>query len=97
MSSKLRLNLDDLSVESFSPAAEMQERGTVNGAEDTADGQTYCARTQCMLTECIANSCVWTQCNNISCAVGGNCGGGGAGTYGEPTCNVVCHTDPTIE
>jgi hypothetical protein len=94
---KLRLNIDDLAVESFAPAAEVGERGTVRGAEATADGQTLCALTQCEVSYCIDNTCEFTQCDDLSCYNGGECGGGGAGTQAQNTCNVRCHTNPGIE
>lgn len=91
---KLRLNLEDLSVESFMPADEVQLLGTVKGQEDTADGMTYCARTQCMETECIQYSCKWTECQNISCQAGNGCGSGTESLPGQYTCQVQCHTNP---
>jgi hypothetical protein len=93
MSSKLRLNLEDLSVDSFSPAEQVDTRGTVRGAEASVDAASGCM-------ECVSYqqpaSCAWTQCeNNISCVNAAGCSGGG--TYGGYTCNVLCHTNPGIE
>jgi hypothetical protein len=92
MSSKLRLNLDDLSVESFSPAAQVDARGTVHGADASIDAASGCM-------ECVSyqqpQSCAWTQCENISCVNAAGCSGGG--TYGGYTCDVRCHTNPPIE
>jgi hypothetical protein len=93
---KLRLNLDELSVESFVPAHHEVLRGTVHGAEATADGQTLCANTQCDPSFCVALSCDWTECANISCMDDGQCGSGG-NTAGQHTCQVICHTDPGID
>jgi hypothetical protein len=97
---KLRLNVDDLAVESFNPGPQVERWGTVHGAEDTADGMTYCARTQCMLTECVAQSCKWTECNNLSCLAPGCAGGSDQTIAGQPTCHAGCGTTtspPPIE
>jgi hypothetical protein len=96
-SRKLRLDLDDLSVESFSPAPPVDARGTVRGADATADGQTLCALTQCEVSYCIDATCEFTQCDDRSCYNGGQCGGGGAGTQAQITCSVLCHTNPGTE
>jgi hypothetical protein len=90
--SKLRLNVDDLSVESFTPAAQVDTRGTVHGADASVDLASGCM-------ECVSYqepaSCAWTQCQNISCVNAAGCGGGG--TYGGDTCTVRCNKDPGIE
>jgi hypothetical protein len=92
--SKLRLNVEELSVESFSPADEVSGRGTVRGADATLGDQSGCIN--CVPSYDMAVSCDWTQClNNISCVNPGGCSGGG--TYAQITCAVNCHTTPPIE
>jgi hypothetical protein len=87
---KLRLNVDDLSVESFVPAVQAESRGTVRGAEFSDAGSECCVPSYDQ-----PQSCDWTHCANISC-LGGNCGGGGATRIGE-TCDRTCLLNPVIE
>lgn len=49
---KLRLNLDELSVETFESAAASEERGTVQARDLFATGRTICN------TECVSSPCV---------------------------------------
>jgi hypothetical protein len=88
---KLRLNVEELSVESFSPAPRPEQRGTVKGAGATEDYNTLCAATVCEHSYCVDNTSYNTQCNNHSC---GCQGGGSVGGY---TCDVRCHATDPIE
>jgi hypothetical protein len=90
--SKLRLNVDELSVESFSPADQVDTRGTVHGADASVDLASGCM--DCVSYQQPA-SCAWTQCQNISCVNAAGCSGGD--TYGEYTCQVRCNLTPPIE
>lgn len=85
---KLRLNVEDLSVESFTPAEESMGRGTVHGAETAVEDS-------CGGTLCGAASQDWTHCPNLSC-LPGDCGGNPE-TYAQHTCAVNCHKDPGVE
>ncbi|HEX5869717.1 MAG TPA: hypothetical protein VFY65_04860 [Longimicrobium sp.] len=79
---KLRLNLDQLTVDSFDTAQPAQKKGTVFGEQCTC-------YTNCTCPGC--PTCVVTECNQASCATcGGSCGG--SCFYTEcpgtnPTCN----------
>lgn len=85
---KLRLHLEDLSVESFVPSDQAEVRGTVHGQESRSE----CAPSQCgsgCLTQCDMSDC--TYCN------GGTGSGVPGGTLAGPTCNAICHPSPVIE
>jgi hypothetical protein len=85
---KLRLHLEDLSVESFAPSDQAEARGTVHGHESRSD----CAPSQCgsgCLTECDMSDC--TYCN------GGTGSGAPVGTLAGATCGVACQPTPGIE
>ncbi|HEY7769953.1 hypothetical protein [Longimicrobium sp.] len=49
---KLKLNLDELSVETFESADVPEQRGTVEGRDLFATGRTLCN------TECVSSPCV---------------------------------------
>lgn len=87
---KLRLELDHLSVESFSvDPAEALLRGTVKGAATN-----YLNPSECDPSFCVQASCDFTYCaNNISC-LAPNCGSGGNTLPGQETCRVACTTNP---
>jgi hypothetical protein len=80
--SKLRLNVDELSVESFSPSGQEQALGTVRGAE--ASIESGCV--DCLVS---GASCAWTQCQNISCLAGEGCGTTDR-TLRQDTCHLTC-------
>lgn len=92
---KLRLDLDDLSVESFAPSAEVNERGTVHGAEVSVDAASGCF--DCAGSYGEPASCAWTHCQNISCQAGAGCGSGSETLPGQLTCRIQCNPNPPIE
>jgi len=76
MHQKLRLNVDELTVESFVPSTELQIRGTVRGAQETVNVCTYdgpgCDNITNAPSFCASpESCDWTHCVNLSCVI--NC------------------------
>jgi hypothetical protein len=80
---KLRMNLDQLTVESFDTSAPAGRRGTVFG-EEQCTCPTAC-ETACTCPGC--NTCDHTACNQESC--NGTCGttcGYGSGCY---TCGAT--------
>jgi hypothetical protein len=83
---KLKLNWDELVVESFETAAQPQARGTVRGH--------LSAFKDTCLTETDELSCPGT-CEPATCD--GNCGGGGTGNCGtyEITCEPTGPADGT--
>jgi hypothetical protein len=54
---KLKLNPDDLTVETFESAAAFEQRGTVEARELLATGQITCGITRCQ-TGCVTYPCV---------------------------------------
>jgi hypothetical protein len=88
-SRKLRLDLEDLSVESFVPEPADTRRGTVQGAQQTGNCGTLdgpgCNVTQAPSFCASPESCDWTRCVNLSCI--DNCTAG--------TCPSEPPTDPT--
>ena len=54
---KLKLNPDDLTVETFESAATFEQRGTVEAREFFATQQITCAITRCQ-TGCVTYPCV---------------------------------------
>jgi hypothetical protein len=91
---KLRLNVEELSVESFAPSAQVAERGTVRGAEVSVDAASGCF--DCSPSYGEPASCAWTQCANISCLAGPGCGGNNTLARQE-TCTIQCNPNPPIE
>ena len=86
---KIKLNLDDLRVESFDAAAdEFAIGGTVRGhaTQDTECQQYTCAETeQQNCGETWASGCtVGSQCTE-----GDTCGGSGCPTYAGETCQLT--------
>lgn len=74
---KLRLAIDDLSVESFSTAEKEQAAGTVRGFDSTTAGQRLCGCTDeggpCDTQDCGSYGCSG-GCNDtffVTCATGG--------------------------
>lgn len=56
---KLKLNVDELSVESFeAAAAEAAERGTVRGQDADTSTQNTTRVGQCFCTDCVSCRCV---------------------------------------
>ena len=55
--SKLKLNPDDLSVETFESAAASGQRGTVEARDFFATQEITCAVTRCR-TGCVSSPCV---------------------------------------
>ncbi|HEU0298068.1 MAG TPA: pinensin family lanthipeptide [Longimicrobium sp.] len=90
---KLRLNVEDLSVESFVASTDRENRGTVHGAQDTAAGDT-CGGA--IPSYCQQQSCDWTHCANVSCLAGAGCGGNNT-LAAQHTCRVQCDPNPPIE
>ncbi len=66
---KLKLNVEELTVESFRAENEpAKPAGTVKGAQDSLEA---CSEYYSMCGEpsiCEDASCNWTHCRNISCA-----------------------------
>lgn len=80
--SKLNLNLDDLTVDSFSTDGSPEPRGTVVGQAETYE------LVSCYDTGC--NTCDDYTCNN-TCDYTCDCGGGGDTGIDGSTCNqIVC-------
>lgn len=79
--SKLRLDLDELSVESFEASDEQESRGTVLGH---AQSQTTCYQLLCDCSYNYEDSCAG------SCGCNGSGTGGSGGTGG--TQQVTCAT-----
>ena len=87
---KLKLEIEALEVETFEPAAEREERGTVRGHltayyELCYPGDTWQNTCTCEPT-CNADTCY-------------NCGSAGCGSAGctgalDPTCNGTCGPQP---
>lgn len=76
---KLRLELENLAVESFDTSAGDRPRGTVVGEQCTCPGAQTCAAT-CYLT-----------CDDASCPGGQSCGGQSClDTCGHVTCDYTC-------
>ncbi|HYW11654.1 MAG TPA: hypothetical protein VE871_06835 [Longimicrobium sp.] len=87
---KLRLDLEELSVESFAPSDQAEARGTVHGQETQV--MYDCFQSQLgsgCLTRCDASDC--TYCN------GGTGGNSPVGTLAGATCNAICQPSPVIE
>ena len=87
---KLKLNLDQLTVDSFDTSATAQKRGTVVG-EEQCTCPSACD-TACTCPGC--DTCDWSECNQQSCA--GSCAGSTCdyytqcypcGTRGAYTCD----------
>jgi hypothetical protein len=57
---KLKLNLDELSIESFEPAAASREEGTVRAYGETAD------TCDPLVGTCFGYTC-YQSCNNATC------------------------------
>ena len=76
---KLRLQLEDLRIDSFQTTPVQRVKGTVRGEEDPCTCPTRCAT--CTCPDC--NTC-WESCNG-SCyeSCNGTCGGG-------ETCDESC-------
>lgn len=98
---KLRLELDELVVESFAPAGSAAERGTVRGhvslywedclPSDTCQGAGWpCEYTQqsCNGT-CYVHTCQPGCGGSGGCNQSGGCGGSGGGEAGGP-CSSDC-------
>ena len=92
MHKKLRLNMDDLAVETFVPSAGVQVRGTVNGEQTgvpcpstslCGTNPIGCVDSQAPSYCASPESCDWTHCVNLSCVA--NC-----------TANT-CVTDPNTD
>jgi hypothetical protein len=83
MRTKLTLNLDQLTVDSFDTAPERAEKGTVFGEECTC----YTCHTNCTCPGCY--TCDHTYCDQDTCQVScdGTCDG--AWTCGD-TCDYTC-------
>lgn len=87
---KLKLNLDQLSVDSFSTQAPEKKSGTVFGEQCTCHTQCTCPGCPTCYESC-NGSCVQTcaySCNgtcDYSC--GGTCGWECGGTVNDATCN----------
>lgn len=54
---KLKLNIDELTVESFEAAQSVAERGTVRGEEFFASDLNSCHDTECGRTYCASSPC----------------------------------------
>ncbi len=74
---KLKLNLDDLKVESFVTIKQESKRGTINGQALTVPVgvcadlsiNTYCPTSECVgcNPETQEETCVYTECNQNTC------------------------------
>jgi hypothetical protein len=93
---KLKLQIDELAVESFQTAADHEGRGTVQGNDETGVWS-QCA--SACLTMCDASDC--TNCTaptaalrcTWQCGTGGG-GGGGGDTMNADTCTIsLCPVD----
>jgi hypothetical protein len=88
MQSKLKLNLDELSVESFDTTRTEQKKGTVFGEQCTC--WTACGQNTCPGCPTCDNTCAGTcafTCDDASCA--GTCDASCNGTC-EASCNGTC-------
>jgi hypothetical protein len=84
---KLKLEIDALAVESFAPADERGDTGTVRAYltayyELCYEGDTWQGSCTCEPT-CNAQTCYTCGTNCGSCATG-------CGTCGEPACTATC-------
>jgi hypothetical protein len=97
MRSKLTLNLDDLSVDSFDTTATQKEKGTVFGEQCTCYTNCTCpgcptcdntCRATCAYT-CDDHTCAYT-CDDATCA---GCGTGAYSCYESDCCpvNETCY------
>jgi hypothetical protein len=76
---KLKLDLNELKVESFETSKQSIRKGTVNGHATVPVGfcadqsyHTYCPTSACLqcsgeLTNCNQNTCDYTECNQNTC------------------------------
>lgn len=84
MRSKLTLNLDDLSVDSFDTTVTEKQKGTVFGEQCTC--YTQCTCPGCPTCDASCNGTCYASCNG-TCDV--SCNGTCAGTCGD-TCYDTC-------
>jgi hypothetical protein len=90
---KLKLHLEELSVESFDTTATQKAKGTVFGEQCTCYTQCTCPGCPTCDNTC-ANTCAYTcddatcayTCDDASCA--GTCNGCASG---DPSCNGTCY------
>ena len=80
---KLKLNLEELGVESFDTQAGVKEKGTVVGEQ-----QCSCAGT-CYPAPTCANTCAYT-CDDATCPACPTCANTCAQTCDDYTCAVSC-------
>ncbi len=85
MQSKLKLNLDDLSVDTFDTTSVRKEKGTVFGEQCTCYTECTCPGCPTCDATC-ENTCAYT-CDDASCA--GTCGDTCDYTCGD-TCGPSC-------
>jgi hypothetical protein len=82
MNIKLKLNLDDLSVDSFDTAGAQKQKGTVFGEQCTC--WTQCGQNTCPGCPTCDATC------NATCG-GATCAGSCYGTCGGDTCGASCY------
>lgn len=106
---KLKLDLDELQVDSFTTATAREFVGTVKGHETellgcsmycgTAEGT--CAVQSCQYSQCVAGDTCGCGLSNIgSCAYQVTCGGGqcgGLGGHSGGWCSEYCFSGPTCD
>jgi hypothetical protein len=91
MRSKLTLNLEDLSVDSFDTTSTQKAKGTVFGEQCTCYTNCTCPGCPTCYASCnatcantCANTCAYT-CDDASCV---NCGTGGYSCYETNCCPI---------
>jgi hypothetical protein len=86
MKNKLKLQLEDLAVDSFDTTAAEKPRGTVFGEQCTCYTQCTCPGCPTCDGTC-PNTCAYT-CDDASCAA--TCGGT-CNCSGDASCNGTCY------